>query len=101
MSSVESPKALVAHVRRLAAHSDALLYIRFSISEIEQTGFNDGQRIRVSLDQRITVCGILKLTANNPWLAPDAAASNADISAQLTRAGFKLGEDVPALVDAG
>ena len=101
MPSAELPVTLVAHIRRLAAHSDALLYVRFSMSEVEPTGLSDGQRIQVTLDKRVTVTGILKLTANNPWLAPDADATNADISAQLTRAGLKLGEDVQALIDAG
>ena len=92
------PKQLTAHIRRLSANSDYKLYVRFSMADVANAGLEHDRRVRVTLDGRTTVPGVLKLTADNPWLSPGDDSSNEAISAQLVRAGFKLGEDVSALV---
>lgn len=84
-----SEKSLTAHIRRLSADTDYKLYVRFSMAEIAAAGLVNGQPIAVMLDGRTTVFGVLKLTANNPWLSPGEDGSNAEISTELRRAGLK------------
>jgi hypothetical protein len=97
---VADGKSLTAHIRRLSAESDSKLYVRFSMADVAAAGIEHDRRVEVTLDRRITVVGVLKLTAGNPWLSPGEAGSNAEISDQLVRAGFRLGEDTPATIIA-
>lgn len=93
------PIRITAHIRRLSAETDSTLYVRFSFAEIQPSGLTHDLPIRVTLDSRVTIVGVLKLTADNPWLSPGPDNSNADVSATIVRAGLKLGEDVPAIIE--
>ena len=86
---------LVAHIRRLASDGGRL-YVRIGAEDVRRLNLSHGQVVHLTLDRGVRVSGIVKTSGASPWLAPGPDGSNSAITADLRKAGFDHGDDVPA-----